>query len=88
MRLLRARSSFEYYESRFELCEFFGDNIPKYAILSHTWGDEEVTILDMQNGTARPKEGYWKIERCGEQAVADGWDYIWVDTCCIGKASS
>src|SRR3569833_619361 len=29
--------------------EFFGDRIPKYAILSHTWGDEEVTFQDMQN---------------------------------------
>ncbi|KAH8194738.1 hypothetical protein TruAng_011096 [Truncatella angustata] len=26
-----------------ELHEYFGDSIPQYAILSHTWGDQEVT---------------------------------------------
>ncbi|ORX93484.1 heterokaryon incompatibility protein-domain-containing protein [Clohesyomyces aquaticus] len=26
--------------------EFFGDNIPDYAILSHTWGPEEVSLQD------------------------------------------
>src|SRR5437762_2714013 len=26
------------YHGEFRLTEFFGDNIPPYAILSHTWG--------------------------------------------------
>jgi hypothetical protein len=43
----------------------FGDNdtIPRYAILSHTWGadTEEVTFEDLMNGTGKNKTGYEKI---------------------------
>lgn len=28
--------------------EFWGESIPKYAILSHTWGPEEVTFAEVQ----------------------------------------
>jgi hypothetical protein len=28
------------------------------------------------------------MKRCGETAAADGWEYAWVDTCCINKKSS
>lgn len=31
-----------------EVEEFHGDNIPQYAILSHTWGSEEVSLPEMQ----------------------------------------
>ncbi len=30
-----------------EISEFFGDKIPPYGILSHTWGDEEVSFQEM-----------------------------------------
>jgi hypothetical protein len=40
MRLLNATSL------KFEL--FGDDHLPPYAILSHTWGDEEVTDQDMR----------------------------------------
>lgn len=42
---------------------FVGDNIPEYAILSHTWGaaTEEVTYQDLMNDTGRDKSGYNKI---------------------------
>lgn len=30
-----------------ELKEFFDDNVPRYAILSHTWGQEEVSFQDL-----------------------------------------
>jgi len=65
------------------------DNIPAYAILSHTWGkdDEEVTFRDMESGSGRGKKGYEKIKFCGEQAARDGLQYFWVDTCCINKAN-
>jgi hypothetical protein len=58
-----------------------------YAILSHTWGDdeEEVTFEDISNGTGGEKAGYRKLRFCGEQAKADKLDYFWVDTCCIDK---
>jgi hypothetical protein len=68
--------------------EFAGDDvIPRYAILSHTWGpdDEEVTFEDLTKGTGENKHGYRKIQFCGEQAWKDGLQYFWIDTCCINK---
>jgi hypothetical protein len=76
-------------EGDFSLTTFLADNIPrKYAILSHTWGTEEVTFGDLQNRTGIKKAGYEKIRFCGEQARRDGLEYFWVDTCCINKSSS
>ncbi|KIX05609.1 uncharacterized protein Z518_03581 [Rhinocladiella mackenziei CBS 650.93] len=65
------------------------EDIPRYAILSHTWGadDDEVTFNDLQNGSGKSKAGYIKIQFCGEQAHKDGLQYFWVDTCCIDKAN-
>jgi hypothetical protein len=34
------------------------------------------------------KSGYDKIKRCCEVASMDGFEYVWVDTCCIDKTSS
>ena len=69
--------------------DFVCDEIPEYAILSHTWGadTEEVTYRDMIDGTGKKKVGYKKIRFCGEQARRDGLRYFWVDTCCINKAN-
>ena len=66
------------------------DNIPRYAILSHTWGadSEEVTFRDLMEGTGKNKAGYDKIEFCRQQAASDGIHFFWVDTCCIDKSSS
>jgi len=64
---------------------FKKDAIPPYAILSHTWGDDEVTYEDLINKTAEQKIGYEKIQFCGQQVVRDGLQYFWVDTCCIDK---
>ena len=65
------------------------EDIPSYAILSHTWGadDEEVTFNDLKDRSGKSKAGYAKIQFCGEQARIDGLQYIWVDTCCIDKAN-
>lgn len=66
-----------------------GDNIPTYAILSHTWGEDgEVSYNELVAGTGKNKPGYKKIEFCVEQAARDGLQYSWVDTCCIDKSSS
>ena len=45
MRLLQYNN-----DGEFSLTQFF-DDIPRYAILSHTWGLEEVTYRDMMEGT-------------------------------------
>ncbi|CAH0021814.1 unnamed protein product [Clonostachys rhizophaga] len=72
------------------LTKNFDDDIPPYAILSHTWGedDQEVTLRDVVQGKAKGKEGYRKIQFCGKQATSDGLHYFWVDACCIDKSSS
>jgi hypothetical protein len=69
--------------------DFVGDDtIPPYAILSHTWDeDQEVTFEDLTNGTGKNKLGYEKIQFCGEQAGQDNLQYFWVDTCCIDKSN-
>ena len=71
----------------FSLAEFLNDT-PKYAILSHTWGKEEVTFKDLVEGTGKSKIGYNKIRFCARQAAEDSLQYFWVDTCCIDKSSS
>jgi hypothetical protein len=66
-----------------------GIQIPDYAILSHTWGDQEVSLQDMHFGSSvEEKDGYIKIKKCCSQALQDGFEYAWVDTCCIDKTSS
>jgi len=71
-----------------ELHEFFGDEIPPYAILSHTWGEGEVSFQELRSSSGKNKAGYDKIRGCCEMAVSDGFQYAWVDTCCIDKTSS
>jgi hypothetical protein len=66
------------------------NNIPPYAILSHTWGEdnEEVTFQDLTQGVGKSKAGYGKIRFCREQATRDGLQHVWIDTCCIDKSNS
>lgn len=59
-----------------------------YAILSHTWGEEEVTFQDMQGEVPIHKKGFSKLKNSCLQAKKDGYEYIWIDTCCIDKSSS
>jgi hypothetical protein len=68
--------------------DLIGNTFPKYAILSHTWGDEEVTFKDMVEGTGKGKTGYGKIKFCAGQAERDNLQYFWVDTCCIDKSNN
>lgn len=84
MRLLNSKTL------RFE--EFMNEKaFPHYAILSHTWGPEEVTYQDMRDGvpeTVQHKTGFHKIKLTCQQAKAEGLEYCWIDTCCIDKRSS
>jgi hypothetical protein len=84
MRLLQLQA-----DGSVSLVEHFND-IPRYAILSHTWGSdaEEVTFKDVINGKGREKKGYLKLIFCGQQAARHNLEYFWVDTCCIDKSSS
>ncbi|KAF2241393.1 HET-domain-containing protein [Trematosphaeria pertusa] len=74
--------------------DLVGDQIPPYAILSHTWGKQEVIFDDLKNLNsledigAKSKAGWDKIRFCAQQTKRDGLDYFWVDTCCIDKSNS
>jgi hypothetical protein len=61
---------------------------PPYAILSHRWEAEEVTLQEFSNPESRNKRGYEKIRNCCLQAKKDGYSHTWVDTRCIDKTSS
>jgi hypothetical protein len=74
--------------STLKLHEFVGDSIPHYTILSHRWEKEEVLFQDLESGRGIDIEGFSKIKRCCEKAARDGWEYAWVDSCCIDKRSS
>ena len=70
-----------------ELHEFFDEETPLYAILSHTWGNDEVSLRDLERRETE-KAGYSKIKSCCELAASEGWQFVWIDTCCIDKSSS
>ncbi|KAJ5930995.1 hypothetical protein N7466_006488 [Penicillium verhagenii] len=87
MRLLKTTQS---NAGNFEIEIFTNYKTPPYAILSHTWGEDEVTLQDMEGDGARAKSktGFYKIENCCTFALASGFNYVWIDTCCIDKTSS
>jgi Heterokaryon incompatibility protein (HET) len=70
------------------LKEFVGIELPLYAILSHTWDDDEVLFKDVGKRDIENKRGFDKIDRSCKQAMADHFEWIWIDTCCIDKSSS
>ena len=92
MRLLNTRS--------LQFKEFSDSkDVPRYAILSHVWDTHEQTfqeiamiITDNTNNNV-DGEGSWrnvsfKIADFCKLAASFGYDWGWVDTCCINKESS
>ncbi|KAM3508174.1 hypothetical protein MY11210_006836 [Beauveria gryllotalpidicola] len=81
MRLINTHTgSFELFTRR---------NIPPYATLSHTWGEDEVSYLDKaKDPLFKSKQGFPKIAASCRLAAAEGISYVWVDTCCIDQTSS
>lgn len=76
-----------------QLHTFYGDSIPPYAILSHTWlaDDAEVTFAHLQ--AHQPEDwshlpGAKKIQFTCQQAANDGHTWAWIDTCCIDKTNN
>ncbi|KAF6829461.1 het domain protein [Colletotrichum musicola] len=68
--------------------DFSPGKVPRYAILSHTWEDGEISFQDIERHTGSSKAGYAKLLASCKQALQDGLDYVWIDTCCIDKTSS
>lgn len=72
--------------SSFKLEQFYSD-IPRYAILSHTWGKDEVTFDEFPI-LARTSRRLSKADRCCRTTKWFGLNYVWIDTFCINKDSS
>jgi hypothetical protein len=68
--------------------EEFRGKIPEYAILSHTWDKQEMTLQDMQRSDPEKFTCFEKVDRCCELVAKEGFEYVWIDTCCIDKTSS
>ena len=69
------------------------DSAPRYAILSHRWfkAEEELsyqTIQDPDSLDTCAMRGYRKVALFCREALRDGYDWVWVDSCCINKESS
>lgn len=79
MRLINAKT--------LKIEEFGPRSLPKYAILSHTWGDCEPTFAEWRSAVTRRwksgKPGFAKIFATCKQACRDGLSHVWVDTVCI-----
>jgi hypothetical protein len=73
MRLLQLKD-----DGEFSLVERIGSDIPPYAILSHTWGEdhEEVTFRDLAEGTGKSKAGHRKLTFCRRQTAKDSLQYF------------
>lgn len=72
--------------------DFPPSSLPRYAILSHTWStapSSELTFRDLTTTTTYPTlPGYPKLHAACAVARREGFDWIWIDTCCIDKSSS
>ena len=83
MRLLNTKT--------FEFKNFYNTSLPEYAILSHRWRDEddEVSYKQLRKGSV-PADlpGLAKIQNFCRLADTKGFQWAWIDTCCIDKRSS
>jgi hypothetical protein len=80
MRLLERKP-----DGKLVLTEYNAKDVPLYAILSHTWAEdnsEEVSFQDVEAGIGESKPGWKKIDFCADKAAADGLRFFWIDTCC------
>jgi hypothetical protein len=56
--------------------EEFTSRTPRYAILSHTWGAEEITFNEIQSQPDTDKAGWQKILLSCKQAQRDGYHHV------------
>ncbi|KAI7158020.1 hypothetical protein KC349_g5185 [Hortaea werneckii] len=75
-----------------EMHEFLPAHIPRYAILSHRWQDEEVSFKQYSKrhkyAEIRQLKGFAKIEQFCRIARERQMEWAWIDTCCIDSRSS
>ncbi|KAL4080025.1 heterokaryon incompatibility protein-domain-containing protein [Scleroderma yunnanense] len=84
-------------DRRTKVLQFRDDEATAYAILSHRWTNQEVDYGEMvdlakmdrdESDEIRQRDGYRKILDSCKKAEEDGYEWLWVDTCCIDKRSS
>ncbi|EQB54780.1 HET domain-containing protein [Colletotrichum gloeosporioides Cg-14] len=71
-----------------ELTQHIDENDTPYAVLSHTWGPEEVMYGDLVRSrpSAVARAGFAKIrEACRIALEEHQLRYLWIDTCCIDR---
>ena len=47
-----------------------------------------MSFRKLRDGRGADLAGFAKIKGCCAQAASDGWQYVWIDSCCIDKSSS
>ncbi|KAI1798252.1 heterokaryon incompatibility protein-domain-containing protein [Ganoderma leucocontextum] len=75
------------------LHEFQEASAVQYAILSHVWSNREQSFQDIRSLDSGPGTNPHplvsdKILQCCRTALRDGFNWLWIDTCCIDKTSS
>lgn len=80
MRLIRTKD--------FGQTDFNTDQLPRYAILSHRWQQDELTFQDVEAGSFFKKKGFQKIKEACRIANRSGCSWLWIDTCCIDKRNA
>ncbi|KAK4897576.1 hypothetical protein LTR27_004720 [Elasticomyces elasticus] len=73
--------------------EFIDTHRVRYSILSHCWSqnkeDPEVSHQAFLSGKFdRNGSGWRKIRRCCRLSKQRGFDWTWIDMCCVDKTSS
>jgi len=71
-----------YKVKEFKDSDVFGEELPFYAILSHTWGADEVNFEDIESGNFMRKKGFRKLKGFCKTAQSNGFTWAWMDTCC------
>jgi hypothetical protein len=72
-------------DGRLSLETFYGESIPPYTVLSHTWGrdEDEVSYHDLKyGGGALDKPGYKKLDFCAHETDTDELEYFWASGIC------
>ncbi|KAK5674836.1 hypothetical protein LTS10_012573 [Elasticomyces elasticus] len=65
----------------YKLESFIGSTVPAYAILSHTWSDDELTFQDMKDPpVVWERSSFAKVHLTCQQALIHDLQYAWVDT--------
>ena len=81
------------HTTNFTFKEFNEDNLEPYAILSHTWSQNEhqpeLTYQPFVAGDySVDSYGWQKVEDCCRIARARGFKWVWIDSISIDKSSS